>query len=1081
MSETVCHQCKAVNRDTARFCGECGAPLLQGVSARASGAPSASTPPPLSGETPRSKPVQAGLAPTSAPRVTPDAPPQPESPAATLLNRYRLDRELGRGGFGAVYQAYDLNLSRLCALKENLNPSADAHRQFSREASVLANLSHPNLPRVTDHFTIPGEGQYLVMDFVDGEDLAQAVARCGRLPVAQAVEWISQVAEALDYLHSRTPPVLHRDIKPANIRINSEGKAMLVDFGLVKVSDAAFKTTVGARAVTPGYAPPEQYGLGSTDSRTDIYALAATLYRLLSGQEPMESVQRAAGQEIPPVREFNPQVPLALSQAIERGMALDPAQRYPTAHAFRLDIRRAAGLDSAPTSASRPASPGADRRSSDAATQVLDDPLSRPAPAPRPATLPPSASRPPSATAPRAAPWLWLGGGGALLVLCLFAGLGLFLIARNALSDPTPSTRTTMLETTPTTPPPTARPAVTPTPDETWRSPDPSTLVYAAAGTPDTLDPAYGYEVNGLTVLQNIYETLIFFDRDRADQFVPQLALEVPSLENGGISPDGRTYTFKIRPNVLFHDGSPLTAEDVAFSFQRGLLQGGINTPQWMLAEPLLGNGVYDVSTLAGANFTGQADLLRKAPPVVLESICTKVTAAVTFDNVSSTVSFHLAQPWGPFLSVMANTWGSVQSKAWLVNNGAWNGDCRTWQDFYGRSAAELNQTPLGSQAMGTGPYMLDKWEEDNEVVLLANPHYWRTEPAWEGGPTGPARIPKVIIRYVGQAEERFQGLDEGIYDLVYLGTNPNYTTLNALSGLECARTDAECRPTANPHGRLVHIRGFALGQRLHDLFFNFSIDPKSTVLGSGKLNGKGIPANFFANVHVRRAFAACFNYNRFLKDAMGGEGLRAATVMPPNMLGYDAASPYYTYAPQRCEDELRQAVFAGSSVWEQGFTLVLPANENSAAQLAIANIFKDELEQINPKFKLTVKSMPPGDYSQLYNSAQVPYFITGWVEDIHDPHNWAYAYILGALGSRQGMPEEFLKPFRDLLRASIENADPDYRNQVYKQFNQLYYEQVPSVPMFQAIGHQYIQAWLKGFYNNPVMPGPYFYTFEKH
>src|SRR5512136_1921134 len=159
-------------------------------------------------------------------------------------NRYRIVKLLGQGGFGAVYRAWDANLNKPCALKENLDVSPEAQRQFTREATVLANLSHPNLPRVTDHFILPGQGQYLVMDFVEGDDLASILRQRGAVPPEQAIAWIMQVADALSYLHTRQPPVVHRDIKPANIRITPDGRAMLVDFGLVKIYNAQMRTTL---------------------------------------------------------------------------------------------------------------------------------------------------------------------------------------------------------------------------------------------------------------------------------------------------------------------------------------------------------------------------------------------------------------------------------------------------------------------------------------------------------------------------------------------------------------------------------------------------------------------------------------------------------------------------------------------------------------------------------------------------------------------------------------------------------------------------------------------------------------------
>ena len=265
----------------------------------------------------------------------------PLQPGQVLNNRYRIVKLLGQGGFGAVYRAWDTNLSRPCAVKENLDTSPEAQRQFSREATVLANLSHPNLPRVTDHFSLPDQGQYLVMDFVDGEDLATKLHNAGPLPIENALVWVVQVAEALSYLHSRQPTVIHRDIKPANIRITPAnelypmGKAMLVDFGLVKASAPNLKTTVGARAVTPGYAPPEQYGQGTTDNRTDLYALGATLYALLTNQQPLDSLQRMMGKKLTPIQQYNPQVPPLLGQVIERVMSLDAKQRYQTADDFK--------------------------------------------------------------------------------------------------------------------------------------------------------------------------------------------------------------------------------------------------------------------------------------------------------------------------------------------------------------------------------------------------------------------------------------------------------------------------------------------------------------------------------------------------------------------------------------------------------------------------------------------------------------------------------------------------------------------------------------------------------------------------
>ncbi len=257
------------------------------------------------------------------------------SPGSILNNRYHIEALLGQGGFGAVYKVRDENLDKTCAVKENLDTSQEAQRQFLREATVLANLSHNNLPRVTDHFIIPNQGQYLVMDFIEGVDLQHLVEKDNALDPGRAAELISQVMDALIYMHNRVPPVLHRDIKPANIKLTPEGKAVLVDFGLVKLYDSHTKTTMGARAITPGYSPPEQYGQGSTDARSDIYALGATLYMLVTGIHPPESVQRVAGDTLRPAHIINPRVPAAMGMVIAHAMEMVPDNRFRTMQEFK--------------------------------------------------------------------------------------------------------------------------------------------------------------------------------------------------------------------------------------------------------------------------------------------------------------------------------------------------------------------------------------------------------------------------------------------------------------------------------------------------------------------------------------------------------------------------------------------------------------------------------------------------------------------------------------------------------------------------------------------------------------------------
>ncbi len=260
----------------------------------------------------------------------------------TLLGgRYRIERVLGQGGMGAVYLAVDENLGMSVAVKENLNASPESERQFKREATLLATLRHPNLPRVTDHFVLSGQ-QYLVMDFVEGEDLRERLANGGPMPLADVLRWGAQICDALSYLHGRTPPVVHRDIKPGNIRLAPGDQAILVDFGIAKATGGDARTTTAAIALTPGYAPPEQYGMGRTDGRSDLYALAATLYATLTGRTPPDSMERLLNNaDLPRPEVFCPDLPQHVGDALMRGLALKPAERFADARAFKQALQGA--------------------------------------------------------------------------------------------------------------------------------------------------------------------------------------------------------------------------------------------------------------------------------------------------------------------------------------------------------------------------------------------------------------------------------------------------------------------------------------------------------------------------------------------------------------------------------------------------------------------------------------------------------------------------------------------------------------------------------------------------------------------
>ncbi len=397
------------------------------------------------------------------------------SPGTVLQNRYRIASLLGQGGMGAVYRAWDMRLNIPVAIKEMIpQPGIDPHalaqlrQQFYQEAQVLARLNHPNLVRVTDYFEEWGNA-YLVMDFVEGQSLADLIAARGPLPEAQVLDWARQLLDALAYCHSKG--VIHRDIKPQNIIIQPDGQAVLVDFGLVKLWDPRDpRTRAVVRAMgTPEYAPPEQWGMGHTDPRSDIYSLGATLYYALTGQAPITATDRMARPSLFILpRQLNLSLRPETERAILRAMELAQDARWSSA----AEMAAALGMGVRTTGKSVPPQP--------------------PQP-PQPTRVMPGGASTAAPARSRIPVWAWVVGGLSLLLLTLcglwalgqtsqtstLAPLGAVIAEPTLTPTPSPTQTFTPTPTFTPTSTPTPRPTSTPTRTPT---PLPDAFVKAEAG-----------------------------------------------------------------------------------------------------------------------------------------------------------------------------------------------------------------------------------------------------------------------------------------------------------------------------------------------------------------------------------------------------------------------------------------------------------------------------------------------------------------------------------------------------------------------------------------------------------------------
>jgi serine/threonine-protein kinase len=250
-----------------------------------------------------------------------------------LQARYEIIRKLGDGGYGSVYLAQDLRLSgRRVAVKALAKATSASHKLFQQEANVLASLDHPGLVRVSDFFE-DGGNHYLIMDYIEGRDLLAVAIEAQDahklLPINRVVGWIIQACDAVAYLHSHQPPIIHRDVKPNNLLLTHRDRVVLVDFGIAKIG-AETKTSIMAKAISEGYSPPEQYiGASSTNARSDVYALGATMYSLLTITPPPDSFRRLT-ERVPlePPRKMNAKVSPALQKVVLRAMALGSRDRY---------------------------------------------------------------------------------------------------------------------------------------------------------------------------------------------------------------------------------------------------------------------------------------------------------------------------------------------------------------------------------------------------------------------------------------------------------------------------------------------------------------------------------------------------------------------------------------------------------------------------------------------------------------------------------------------------------------------------------------------------------------------------------
>lgn len=538
------------------------------------------------------------------------------------------------------------------------------------------------------------------------------------------------------------------------------------------------------------------------------------------------------------------------------------------------------------------------------------------------------------------------------------------------------------------------------------------TFVFESYGTVRSLDPACAYDVVSHQRIMNIYESLIFFDGSATDKFVPVLATEVPTMENGGISDGGRTYTFKIRKGVKFHDGSELTPEDVAYSIKRHMICDQEGGPMWMMLEALVG-----VSTTRENN---------KPIPGIFE----KIDKAVEVKG--DTVVLHLPKPFPPLLAVMAYSYGGVvMDKDWSIANGCWDGDIRNAAKF---NNPAFGAEPLHKIANGTGPFRMLKWEPSKEFIFERFDGYWGEKPALKTG----------IARYNKEWSSRKLALQNGDADRVMLDTQ-YLEEVEHMDGVTVTSV-----PQLSVSGAL----------------FCQNINPVGNPsIGSGKLDGEGIPTDFFSDIHVRRAFLHCFDSKMYAEDVWSNK-----VIMPssPNAKGlpYQIDVPTYEFDMEKAAAEMKQAF--GGKVWDKGFKMVITHNTGNAQREAAAHMLAENVMSLNPKFEIEVRNVDWKDYTVAYRKFMYPIFIIGWGADFPDPDNFLFTFMgsKGVYGKYMAYRNEECDR---LLKEGRFEIDPAKRQKIYERIQNMWYEDAPGCMIYQKIDNFAYRSNVKGFVPHPM------------
>jgi peptide/nickel transport system substrate-binding protein len=550
---------------------------------------------------------------------------------------------------------------------------------------------------------------------------------------------------------------------------------------------------------------------------------------------------------------------------------------------------------------------------------------------------------------------------------------------------------------------------------------NPDTIVWLAYGTIDSLDPAKAYDNASGGIIQNIYESLIDYKGASTTEFVPMLATQVPSVANGLVTNGGKTYRFPIRKGVKFHSGNLLTPEVVAYSFKRNLVVDCEGGPIPLIYEPLFGIGTSSTDVEGdGSNKPITLAMLNQAIQVQGDSVV-----------------FNLKQPYAPFVAVIAMYWGSIVDKDFAIAHGDWDG---TQADIARVNRPEAGKEPLTEIASGTGPYKLVRIDKASETVFERFDGYWGPKPA----------LAKAIYKNVEEWSTRKLMLLQG--DADYALVDPMYYA------------EMEKEPGLKVYKNLTELgnRGINFNQKI--------AATDNPYIYSGKLDGNGIPPDFFADKDVRLGFTYAFDKQTYLKDLNKGFGIAAETPIPAGLPYFNKNLKAYPYDLKKAEEHFKKAW--GGQLWAKGFQMDLTFNSGNELRELTMKMLAEALTSLSPKFKVTARGVDWATFVNQQNQRLLPIFYIGWGADFADPHNFIYTYMYktGLYSNRCN----YNNPEADkLIEEGVFESDPAKRQAIYYRLQEIWLEDVPGIMLHQPIRQQYFQDWVKGYFFHPMENDP--------